>query len=126
MLRRSSSHQSLEDLQRAKDGITRSIDDLAATCRTDEEKEAFVAEMKGFRELFSIFLEGQKDIEWDKIKPPPPDMVVPLADIETNLTYEEKRELLSKLVVLKLNGGLGMGTRWPALLLSWGRSELMS
>lgn len=107
MLRRSTSQQSLEDLQRAKDGISRTMDVLADTCTTPQEKEAFVAEMKGFAELFSIFLDGQKDIEWDHIKPPPPDMVVPLRDIKTNLTYEEKRELLSQLVVLKLNGGLG-------------------
>lgn len=115
MLRRSASQHSLEDLQRAKDGITRSLEGLASTCKTDEEREVFEAEMKGFGELFSIFLDGQKDIEWDLIKPPPRDMVVPLSDIETNLSYEEKRELLSQLVVLKLNGGLGtsMGCQGP-------------
>mmetsp|Transcript_18162 Transcript_18162/g.70214 ORF Transcript_18162/g.70214 Transcript_18162/m.70214 type:complete len:492 (-) Transcript_18162:44-1519(-) len=115
MLRRSTSQQSLEEVQRAKAGITRTLETLADTCKTPEEKAAFEGEMKGFAELFGIFLDGQKDIEWDRIRPPPPDMVVPLSDIETNLSYEQKRELLSQLVVLKLNGGLGtsMGCQGP-------------
>ncbi|GEM09002.1 UTP-glucose-1-phosphate uridylyltransferase [Rhodotorula toruloides] len=70
-------------------------------------KKAFEAEMQSFFILFNRYLaeraKGQK-IDWDKIQPPSPEQVVPYADLAES---SNPGELLNKLAVLKLNGGLG-------------------
>ncbi|KAJ8296198.1 putative UTP--glucose-1-phosphate uridylyltransferase [Rhodotorula toruloides] len=70
-------------------------------------KKAFEAEMQSFFILFNRYLaeraKGQK-IDWDKIQPPSPEQVVPYSDLPESTN---KGELLNKLAVLKLNGGLG-------------------
>jgi len=72
--------------------------------------------MEGFKDLFSAFLDKTKNkpIEWDKIKPPSPGMIVHTKDIPA-CPEDRKQGLLSKLAVLKLNGGLGttMGCTGP-------------
>lgn len=72
-------------------------------------------ELSGFTSLFSRFLEEEgPSVEWDQIQKLPNDAVcdyntleVPTADIVHNM--------LSKLIVVKLNGGLGtsMGCHGP-------------
>lgn len=76
-----------------------------------------VNEKEGFVRLVSRYLSGEEEkIEWEKIKTPTDEIVVPydtLADVGEDSS--ETKELLDKLVVLKLNGGLGttMGCTGP-------------
>ncbi|CAN1160776.1 UTP--glucose-1-phosphate uridylyltransferase [Linum perenne] len=75
------------------------------------------SEKNGFISLVSRYLSGQADqVEWSKIKTPTDDIVVPY-DTLTPLSEDpaEAKNLLDKLVVLKLNGGLGttMGCTGP-------------
>ncbi|TJX49763.1 hypothetical protein E8P77_27365, partial [Soehngenia saccharolytica] len=74
---------------------------------SDNEKEGFIR-------LVSRYLSGEEEkIEWEKIKTPTDEVVVPYADLAT--PGEDTKGLLDKLVVLKLNGGLGttMGCTGP-------------
>ncbi|XP_077219547.1 UTP--glucose-1-phosphate uridylyltransferase [Tasmannia lanceolata] len=74
-------------------------------------------EKSGFVNLVSRYLSGEaQQIEWSKIKTPTDEVVVPyesLAPPPEDLS--ETKKLLDKLVVLKLNGGLGttMGCTGP-------------
>ncbi|KAJ4806085.1 UTP--glucose-1-phosphate uridylyltransferase [Rhynchospora pubera] len=74
-------------------------------------------EKTGFINLVSRYLSGEADqIEWSKIQTPTDEVVVPydtLAPAPEDL--EATKKLLDKLVVLKLNGGLGttMGCTGP-------------
>ncbi|TYZ63941.1 hypothetical protein PybrP1_002908 [[Pythium] brassicae (nom. inval.)] len=64
---------------------------------------------KNFLKLFRKYVKHKKDvIDWNAVKPPTPAMLLPSTALEScpndmNL----KHELLDKLVILKLNGGLG-------------------
>lgn len=89
------------------------LDNIAAT--TGANKDEFEREIPGITKLFNRFLANRKRvIDWNKIKPPPQDLVVPYSDL-SNCTDARRKELGSKLVVLKLNGGLGttMGCTGP-------------
>ncbi|KAM0942148.1 putative UTP--glucose-1-phosphate uridylyltransferase [Dioscorea sansibarensis] len=74
-------------------------------------------EKSGFINLISRYLSGEAEqIEWSKIQTPTDEVVVPydtLAPPPEDL--EATKKLLNKLVVLKLNGGLGttMGCTGP-------------
>ncbi|CAH9089857.1 unnamed protein product [Cuscuta europaea] len=74
-------------------------------------------EKSGFINLVSRYLSGEAQfIEWSKIRTPTDEVVVPydnLAPLSEDPT--ETKKLLDKLVVLKLNGGLGttMGCTGP-------------
>ncbi|XP_051147326.1 UTP--glucose-1-phosphate uridylyltransferase-like isoform X2 [Andrographis paniculata] len=74
-------------------------------------------EKSGFIDLVSRYLSGDaQEIEWSKIRTPTDKVVVPydaLAPVPEGTA--ETRKLLDKLVVLKLNGGLGttMGCTGP-------------
>ncbi|XAR73610.1 UTP--glucose-1-phosphate uridylyltransferase [Bertholletia excelsa] len=75
------------------------------------------SEKSGFINLVSRYLSGEaQHVEWSKIQTPTDEVVVPydsLAPISEDPA--ETKELLDKLVVLKLNGGLGttMGCTGP-------------
>ncbi|KAH7533969.1 hypothetical protein FEM48_Zijuj04G0187900 [Ziziphus jujuba var. spinosa] len=74
-------------------------------------------EKKGFINLVSRYLSGEaQHVEWSKIQTPTDEVVVPydsLAPVSDDPA--EIKKLLDKLVVLKLNGGLGttMGCTGP-------------
>ncbi|KAJ6809870.1 UTP--glucose-1-phosphate uridylyltransferase [Iris pallida] len=74
-------------------------------------------EKSGFINLVSRYLSGEEErIEWSKIRTPTDEVVVPydaLAPAPEDIA--ETKKLLDKLVVLKLNGGLGttMGCTGP-------------
>ncbi|XP_065919352.1 UTP--glucose-1-phosphate uridylyltransferase-like [Dysidea avara] len=74
-------------------------------------------QMSEFYELFKRYIEGeQTEVSWDKLGLLPAEVVVDhssIAPVETN------KGLLDKLVVLKLNGGLGtsMGCEGPKSLI---------
>lgn len=83
------------------------LNKLADTVEDADEKRKFENEMDNFFALFRRYLTDKaKDnsLEWDRINPPNPEQVVDYRDIQGN---ETKTGNLSKLAVLKLNGGLG-------------------
>ncbi|KAL9355195.1 hypothetical protein Peur_053165 [Populus x canadensis] len=75
------------------------------------------SEKTGFVNLVSRYLSGEaQHVEWSKIQTPTDEVVVPYDTLEsTPEDPEETKILLDKLVVLKLNGGLGttMGCTGP-------------
>uniref|UniRef100_A0A6M2F2B3 UTP--glucose-1-phosphate uridylyltransferase n=1 Tax=Populus davidiana TaxID=266767 RepID=A0A6M2F2B3_9ROSI len=75
------------------------------------------SEKTGFVNLVSRYLSGEaQQVEWSKIQTPTDEVVVPYDTLEsTPEDPEETKMLLDKLVVLKLNGGLGttMGCTGP-------------
>lgn len=79
---------------------------LAAKCPADQ-REHFKKEMSAFEHLFSRYIEeaANTTIDWDKIKPPPAEVLRPYKSLgQVDLA---PKDLLNKLVVVKLNGGLG-------------------
>ncbi|PPR83406.1 hypothetical protein GOBAR_AA37305 [Gossypium barbadense] len=74
-------------------------------------------EKNGFINLVSRYLSGEaQHIEWSKIQTPTDEVVVPYATLSPSPDDPaETKKLLDKLVVLKLNGGLGttMGCTGP-------------
>ena len=97
-------------------------------------------EFDGFEKLFSRFLledANQSSIDWQEIRPPPEGTVslkflrkfdrfvlklfkvIPYKKL-TTADLSDKKELLDKLIVVKLNGGLGttMGCQGPKSVIS--------
>uniref|UniRef100_A0A0E0EUN9 UTP--glucose-1-phosphate uridylyltransferase n=1 Tax=Oryza meridionalis TaxID=40149 RepID=A0A0E0EUN9_9ORYZ len=86
----------------------------AATDKLDQISEN---EKSGFISLVSRYLSGEAEqIEWSKIQTPTDEVVVPYDTLSAAPEdLNETKKLLDKLVVLKLNGGLGttMGCTVP-------------
>jgi len=104
-----------EELQQAEATFKAKLDAIAASSKDETERKEFSKEVDGIVKLFSRFLKNRKRvIDWGKIKPPPADMVVNYGNIP-NCPDDRMQELGKKLVVLKLNGGLGttMGCTGP-------------
>ncbi|XP_023239076.1 UTP--glucose-1-phosphate uridylyltransferase-like [Centruroides sculpturatus] len=79
------------------------------------EREKVIAEFEGFQRLFAKYLQGTgPSIEWDKVESLSKDAVRDYSSLEEPHT-DNIREMLNKLVVVKLNGGLGtsMGCTGP-------------
>merc|ERR1712127_47773 len=103
-----------------KDALTllqRELSKLHLTA-PEAEKENIRAEFTGFERLFSRYVTdvNTADIKWNKIEPLSKEAIVAYRDIAIeNNTYERIRNNLSKLIVIKLNGGLGtsMGCKGP-------------
>ncbi|XP_014251468.1 UTP--glucose-1-phosphate uridylyltransferase isoform X3 [Cimex lectularius] len=83
----------------------------------DEHKEACAKEMAGFRCLFDTFLKDAKGpaIDWKKIEKLPPGAVKDYNSLSPPEDLDAIKKMLDKLVVIKLNGGLGtsMGCHGP-------------
>jgi len=113
-------------LMDAMDSLEREMTTLLETCSDEKHKAMKVKEFDGFKRLFSRFLEETgPSIQWDKISLLK-DHAVPRYDTLPRQEDKAKlKEMLSKLVVLKLNGGLGtsMGCTGPKSLISV-RNEL--
>ena len=96
---------------------------------TEDEKGFYERNFKGFQQLYQRFLDERKaeSIVWDEITPLPEDFTLKMSE-NVEVPESEKRDLLSKLVVLKLNGGLGtsMGCVGPksAITVRGGRTFL--
>eukprot|EP00999_Lentomonas_sp_LEN2_P001931 NODE_307_length_1675_cov_72.510982_g275_i0.p1 GENE.NODE_307_length_1675_cov_72.510982_g275_i0~~NODE_307_length_1675_cov_72.510982_g275_i0.p1 ORF type:complete len:497 (+),score=103.48 NODE_307_length_1675_cov_72.510982_g275_i0:65-1555(+) len=72
----------------------------------DGNKEAFKSQMEAFVQLFSRYISQKAnatELNWDKISTPKVDRHEDLPKVPQG----QERDALSKLVVLKLNGGLG-------------------
>ncbi|KAK4316812.1 hypothetical protein Pmani_012066 [Petrolisthes manimaculis] len=87
---------------------------LLQTCPTPQ-KEATQKEFEGFEKLFGRFInESGPSVEWDKIQRLPDGAVRKYSELQQPETSAIK-DMLNKLVVVKLNGGLGtsMGCQGP-------------
>ncbi|XP_065062336.1 UTP--glucose-1-phosphate uridylyltransferase-like isoform X1 [Rhopilema esculentum] len=111
----------LEKREDARDLLTEDIHNLLKTA-PENKKQKYEQNFKGFEELFGRFVEDKgQGLVWDDISPPPESMIRKYKDIELE-SYKpsDVKKLLDKLVVLKLNGGLGtsMGCKGPKSLIS--------
>jgi len=78
-------------------------------------------EFNGFQDIFTKFLQGSgTSVKWDKIEKLPDTAIQDYSALSTPQDKEQIRQMLSKLVVIKLNGGLGtsMGCRGPKSVIS--------
>ncbi|KAJ8962550.1 hypothetical protein NQ318_000942 [Aromia moschata] len=94
--------------------LQREVDRLAESSEPHQE-ELIRKELNGFTKLFSRFLdEAGPSIDWAKIEKLPPDAIKDYNSLETPST-DVIHQMLNKLVVVKLNGGLGtsMGCHGP-------------
>lgn len=81
----------------------------------DMKKELLRKDLNGFADLFDRFLQEEgPSVNWNKIEKLPQDAVRDYNTLETPTT-DIIHEMLKKLVVVKLNGGLGtsMGCHGP-------------
>jgi UTP--glucose-1-phosphate uridylyltransferase len=104
-----------DELQQVEAHFKAKLDAIHQTTKDDKERADFSKEIEGIVKLFGRFLRNRKRvIDWAKIKPPPTDMVVTYGNIPP-CPEDKMQELGKKLVVLKLNGGLGttMGCTGP-------------
>uniref|UniRef100_A0A674N0C1 UTP--glucose-1-phosphate uridylyltransferase n=1 Tax=Takifugu rubripes TaxID=31033 RepID=A0A674N0C1_TAKRU len=88
---------------------------------TGPEKEVSRKDFEGFSNLFHRFLQVKgPSVEWIKIRRPPEDSIQPYDKIAARGLPNNVAESLNKLVVVKLNGGLGtsMGCKGPKSLIS--------
>jgi hypothetical protein len=82
--------------------------------------QSVAKEFEGFQHIFNKFLQGSgTSIKWEEIERLPGDAVQNYAKLPVPRN-EEIQKMLSKLVVIKLNGGLGtsMGCRGPKSVIS--------
>ncbi|XGW14160.1 hypothetical protein V3C99_000456 [Haemonchus contortus] len=72
-------------------------------------------ELSGFRNLFARFLRAKTHVDWSKIEPLPEGSIRTYKHLEHPNNGELIASMLNKLVVVKLNGGLGtsMGCKGP-------------
>lgn len=84
------------------------LDALVGQVPEGPSKQAFAKEMDGFYELFLKFTKyADKKIDWEHIQRPGEQLIVPYAKLLKSIDRSKDQEALSKLAVLKLNGGLG-------------------
>jgi len=94
--------------------MSNELSDLLKECKP-AEKQLTEKEFDGFQNIFNKFLQGAgTSVEWDKIEKLPEEAVRDYDTLKAPADAEIK-SMLSKLVVVKLNGGLGtsMGCRGP-------------
>lgn len=71
------------------------------------ERDQLAIEFKGFQRHYTKFVQGSgPSVSWDRIEPLPEAAVRDYASLKAPATQEIK-DMLNKLVVVKLNGGLG-------------------
>ncbi|CAL1275402.1 unnamed protein product [Larinioides sclopetarius] len=101
--------------QDAKNELAKELEKILNTAPSTVEKQRTAEEFKGFQRLFSQFLQGTSStVQWEKVEPLPEGAVIGYKSL-TSPESKKIKEMLSKLVVVKLNGGLGttMGCTGP-------------
>uniref|UniRef100_A0A0N4Z9C4 UTP--glucose-1-phosphate uridylyltransferase n=1 Tax=Parastrongyloides trichosuri TaxID=131310 RepID=A0A0N4Z9C4_PARTI len=80
----------------------------------DNEIEKWTNDLKGFKTVFKKFLKAKSTVKWNDIKPISDTLLKKYDDLEKP-TDDEVKCMLNKLIVVKLNGGLGtsMGCKGP-------------
>lgn len=100
--------------------LAHELDKFLSDVSSPQALEALTREFTGYKKLFSRFIAGTgPSLSWDKIEHLPKDAVIDYSSLRTPASEDEIRSLLSKLVVVKLNGGLGtsMGCVGPKSLI---------
>lgn len=101
------------------------LEKMIKTTKTEEKKKEAIIRNQDFLPLYGSALKalisGEK-MNWEKVKPISVKNLIDLDDIkkkEKQMSKAKIKELLSKVVVLKLNGGLGtsMGLKIPKSML---------
>ncbi|GAB6025043.1 UTP--glucose-1-phosphate uridylyltransferase [Chamberlinius hualienensis] len=98
----------------AQTQLTLELDKLLVTS-AEAQKQEYRKQFDGFKKLFSRFIQDvESTVVWDKIKPLPETAVIEYGSLTAPLN-QQIRSMLDKLVVVKLNGGLGtsMGCKGP-------------
>jgi UTP--glucose-1-phosphate uridylyltransferase len=115
----SSSAVSLREKKAAvmRKNMQKALKSLTDTCSSEFAvlKDQFQQEMNGFYDLFVAYTESRdSEVVWDKVRLPDDEMIKEYANI-ADVEAGEEASILSKLAVLKLNGGLGtsMGCEGP-------------
>ncbi|CAF3717132.1 unnamed protein product [Adineta steineri] len=106
------------------DALTRlqnSLNKLVLTAPSQSQKDVRT-EFDGFEKLFSRYLldsVDQSSIDWQEIRQPPEGTVIPYKKL-TAIDEHDTKDFLNKLIVVKLNGGLGttMGCQGPKSVIS--------
>lgn len=96
-------------MESANVAMSTNIEKLKKTIKDEKEAKKFVEEMQPFLKLFKRFnieKKSKTDLDWSKINPPSPEQLINYNKMES-CDLKKAKDLLSKLVVLKLNGGLG-------------------
>ncbi|XP_018899454.1 UTP--glucose-1-phosphate uridylyltransferase isoform X1 [Bemisia tabaci] len=111
-----SGSQEFKDLTK-RDALEQMKNDIERLVSTvpEAQREATKKELDGFSSLFERYLQEKgPSLSWNDIQKLPENAVRDYASLETPST-EDARNMLEKLVVVKLNGGLGtsMGCRGP-------------
>jgi len=91
---------------------------LLRTCSPDE-RQFHSYDLKGFQKLYTKFMEGSSSVDWNNIEPLPDQAVINYKQLTKPEDKEEIKNMLNKLIVVKLNGGLGtsMGCVGPKSLI---------
>lgn len=98
----------------AKEGCYSDINSLLETC-PKEKLDEFRKNLIGFKQLFSRMVDDDEPhLNWNSISPPPKELMKTYEEVMLKSSTDVKK-LLDKLVVVKLNGGLGtsMGCTGP-------------
>jgi len=91
------------------------LDALGKEISSTAEKKTWDERVEGFCSLYDRFLKNRTNVvDWDLIKNSAPEYTIPYSSL-LKPTNESIKELANKLVVIKLNGGLGtsMGCKGP-------------
>jgi UTP--glucose-1-phosphate uridylyltransferase len=87
--------------------LAQELDKLLRTSNTIERQQS-EHEFKGFQQLFMKYLQGVgPSVQWEKIEPLPKDAVRSYSSLKAP-PKDKIKSMLNQLVVVKLNGGLGM------------------
>ncbi|KAJ7409755.1 UTP--glucose-1-phosphate uridylyltransferase [Willisornis vidua] len=95
------------------------LDKILATAHSNEIEHT-KKDLEGFKKLFHRFLQEKgPSVDWGKIQRPPEDSIQPYEKIKARGLPDNIASVLNKLVVVKLNGGLGtsMGCKGPKSLI---------
>jgi hypothetical protein len=94
-------------VQKIVASIDASVNPETGKAYTPAEKPNLTKDLTDFTGVVEAFVNQRgKVIDWQRINPPPKDMIVPYAELAP-VAEAAKGAYLDKLVVLKLNGGLG-------------------
>jgi len=100
--------QALDKLRRTGSGMG---------CLVGEQADIVDRDFDGFKRLFANYLNAaaKTGIDWNKIEPLPEGSIIPYKNLQSPSEKQQIKQMLDKLVVVKLNGGLGtsMGCRGP-------------
>uniref|UniRef100_A0A8C4GSP8 UTP--glucose-1-phosphate uridylyltransferase n=2 Tax=Dicentrarchus labrax TaxID=13489 RepID=A0A8C4GSP8_DICLA len=107
--------------QQLESSMHTELEKLLDTTTGEAEREVSRKDFEGFKNLFHRFLQVKgPSVEWIKIQRPPEDSIQPFDKIAARGLPDNVADSLNKLVVVKLNGGLGtsMGCKGPKSLIS--------